>query len=250
MRVDLNRMNDPHLDQLPSGLPSGDVVSTDHEAFEKVVKQNERYLFSLLYSLTGNADEALDLTQETFIRVYRRLHLYDPDRPFKNWLLTIARNLYKDSLRKKRITVSLDKLTEEKSLFLRDPQADTERSTIEGETRSFIRVAMQMLNPEEREVLVLKDMSGMNYSEIARLLNIPAGTVASRVYYARRSLRILLEENGVLKSSVTKADSLKQRHSRQESALRIMQGIKNSSSKKCVGVPSGDFSQKQVHHVK
>jgi len=190
-----------------------DVVSPDHEAFEKVVKQSEGYLFGFLYSLTGNADEALDLTQETFIRVYRRLHLYDSDRPFKNWLLTIARNLYKDSLRKKRITVSLDKLTEEKSLLLRDLQADTERSTIERETRSFIRVAMQMLNPEEREVLVLKDMSGMIYSEIARLLNIPAGTVASRVYYARRSLRILL-------------------------------------SKKCVGVPSGEFSHKQVHHVK
>ena len=197
-------MNVPLIDR----LHSSEGVSPDHEAFERVVKQYERSLFGFLYSLTGNPDEALDLAQETFIRVYRRLHLYDPDRPFKNWLFKVARNLYRDSFRKRRMTVSLDKLTEEGHLSVGDPQADTEKSTIDSETRSCIWTAMQMLDPDEREVLVLKDISGMKYSEISRLMNIPAGTVASRIYYARRSLRILLEDNGDLRSSTAEADSI------------------------------------------
>jgi len=207
-------MNASVLDRLPSRGNR----SYDHSAFEQVVRQNEGCLFGFLYSLTGNADEARDLTQETFIRVYRRLHMYDPDRPFKNWLFTVARNLYRDSLRKRSRTVSLDKLAEDGFLSVRDPHADPERSAIERETRSCIWAALQQLDPDEREVLVLKDISGMNYTEIAGLMNIPAGTVASRIYYARRSLRLLLEEIGYFKSTVSKADSRREQHSRMEAA--------------------------------
>jgi len=207
-------MNTSVLDQ----HPSGDNISSDHNAFEQVVKQYEGCLFGFLYSLTGNADEARDLTQETFIRVYRRLPLYDPDRPFKNWLLTVARNLYRDSIRKRSRTVSLDKLAEEGFFSVRDPQSDPEQSAIERETRSNLWTALQQLDPDEREVLVLKDISEMNYSEIAGLMNIPAGTVASRIYYARRSLRVLLEGDGNLRATVSAADSRREQHSRAEAA--------------------------------
>jgi len=169
-------------------------LSGDHAAFEILVRENEGRVFGLLYSLTGNAEEARDLTQDTFIRVYRRLHLYDPQRPFMGWLFAVARNIYRDSMRRRKKTLSLEKLDEDGTLTLQDREVDAETAAIESESYSRVWEALQRLDPEQREILVLKDISDLSYADIAGILNVPEGTVASRVYYARRAIRNLLIE--------------------------------------------------------
>lgn len=164
-------------------------LSGDHTAFEYLVKENEGRVFGLLYSLTGNAEEARDLTQDTFIRIYRRLHLYDPQKSFRGWLFTIARNIYRDSVRRRKKTLSLEQLWEDGPFTPQDPEADVERSAIEKERCGLVWEALHRLNLEQREILILKDISDMSYAEIAGILNVPEGTVASRVFYARQALR-------------------------------------------------------------
>lgn len=166
----------------------------DHEAFEPIVRHCEQRVFALLYALTGSVEDARDLTQDTFIRAWRRLDQYDPERAFAPWVLTIARNLYRDHMRRARETRSVEVMLDAGSLTLRDHGAGTDHHAIREETRTLIWNALNRLDDTARELLVLKDISGLSYAELSQMMRIPEGTVASRVFYARDALRRLLPE--------------------------------------------------------
>jgi RNA polymerase sigma-70 factor (ECF subfamily) len=151
----------------------------DWKSYEPIVRAYEGRVYGLALGLLRDPEDARDLAQDALVRAFQSLDLYDPDRPFLGWLLGICRNLCIDHLRRRRSNVRID------------------RASIVAETRSLVWQAMERLSDEHREVLVLKDLQELEYADIARILNIPQGTVASRVYYARRALRVALEEMGV-----------------------------------------------------
>jgi len=170
----------------------------DWDAYEPIVRAYEGRLFGLAIGIVHNADDARDLVQDSFVRAFKSMDLYDPERPFLAWMLSVCRNLCIDFLRRRRFSYSLDgEGDDDQPIQVADPQARTDRATIDGEARNLIWEALADLSEEHREVLVLKDMQELEYCEIARMLNVPQGTVASRVYYARRALRDTLEDMGV-----------------------------------------------------
>jgi RNA polymerase sigma-70 factor (ECF subfamily) len=166
----------------------------ESDAYEPIVRHHEQKVFGLLYALTGSVEDARDLTQDTFIRAWRRINQYDPERPFAPWALMIARNLHHDQYRRTKKTLSVESMTEEGSLILSDEHADTERHAISEETRSRIWTALNRLDEAKREPLVLKDISELSYEELSWMMGIPRGTVASRVFHARQALRRLLPD--------------------------------------------------------
>jgi RNA polymerase sigma-70 factor (ECF subfamily) len=169
----------------------------DWKAYEPIVRAYEGRLYGVAVSLVHNSEDARDLVQDTFVRAFKSLELYDPERPFLGWVLSVCRNICIDFLRRRRYGRSMDDDQDERSFQLADPGAETDRSLLDSETRSLIWKALSLLSSEHREVLVLKDIQDLEYGEIAEILNIPQGTVASRVYYARQALRKSLENMGV-----------------------------------------------------
>jgi len=149
----------------------------EREAFEPIVRNCEQRVFGLLYALTGSVEDARDLTQDTFIRAWRRLDRYDLEQAFLPWVLTIARNLYRDHMRSKK-----------------ENHTGTDHHAIREERRALVWKALNRLDDSARELLILKDISGLSYAELSQMMHIPKGTVASRVFYARDALRRLLPE--------------------------------------------------------
>lgn len=169
----------------------------DWKAYEPIVRAYEGRVYGLALGLLRDPEDARDLVQDALVRAFQSLDLYDPDRPFLGWLLGISRNLCIDFLRRRRNNVRIEDPEDGPTLQLPDPSAESDRESIQEETRSALWQAMDSLSDEHREVLVLKDVQELEYAEIARILNIPQGTVASRVYYARKALRESLERMGV-----------------------------------------------------
>ena len=177
---------------------AGDVV-----AWEEIVQRYNRRIYNICYRFAGSGDDAQDLTQEVFIKMFRTLSSYDVERgAFMTWVTTITRNLLVDHFRKSkqdRMTDSLDAAPSEHedAMPLSDkiedkgPSADT---GIRGrETRELVHTALQKLSPELREAVILRDLQDMDYKEIATVLKVPEGTVKSRINRGRAELARLLQ---------------------------------------------------------
>ncbi len=177
-------------------------LAGDAAAWERLVEQNNRRIFNLCYRFTGSRDEAEDLTQEVFIKMYRTLSSYDVQRgAFTTWVTTVTRNLLVDHFRKRkmdRMTDSLDAGSgpEEEGLSLAEKLADggvaPDRHVGRRETQELVQQALGKLSPELREAVILRDLQDMDYKEIARALNVPEGTVKSRINRGRTELARLL----------------------------------------------------------
>ncbi len=168
-------------------------MAGDTAAFEPLVTRYEQRVFGFLYAQTSDVELSRDLTQDTFIRAWRKLSRFDPERPFLNWLLAIARNLLRDSRRRHReILLPIGGGEGEFSPVDPGPAAD---AGIESEDRRrLLAAALAWLSAGEREVVILKDIQDRSYAEIADILGVPRGTVASRVHHARRALAAQLEK--------------------------------------------------------
>jgi RNA polymerase sigma-70 factor, ECF subfamily len=177
-------------------------VAGDAEAWEEIVRQYNRRIYNVCYRFTGSADNADDLAQEVFIKLYRTLDSYSPEKgAFATWVMTMTRNLLVDHFRKTkqdRVTDSLDAgLTdEEDSISLGDKIQDSGPSADERiqrrETQEMVQKAIQKLSPELREAVILRDLQDMDYKEIAVALKVPEGTVKSRINRGRMELARLL----------------------------------------------------------
>lgn len=164
----------------------------DRQAFGALVTRYQDRVVGMLYHMSGDAHLAEDAAQEAFIRVWLNLNNYKPQHSFRSWLYRIAANAALDSLRRERAPLVLDEA------LLADPQAGPEL-TVEARQKALaIRRAIAHLSPALRLVLVLREYQQLSYQEIAEALDIPTGTVMSRLNSARSQLRqellVLLEE--------------------------------------------------------
>lgn len=171
------------------------VQGGDREAFGQLVERYMRRAYYSALALVGSRDDALDLSQEAFVRAFRARRKIDPDRPFYAWLYQILRrlcfNFKRDRATRSRALASGAWLIAEEaaSRGTSDPAVVLERARL-GER---LTAAIDHLPDREREVFVLKEFEGLKYREIAELVCVPLGTVMSRLYAARRRLADALE---------------------------------------------------------
>ena len=178
-------------------------LAGDAGAWEEIVQRYSRRIYNICYRFAGSADDAQDLTQEVFIKMYRTLKTYDVERgALMTWVTTITRNLLVDHFRKTRqdrITDSLDAETSQHedaaSLSERIPdKTQPPDSRVQSrETREVVHQALQKLSPELREAVILRDLQDMDYRDIATVLKVPEGTVKSRINRGRAELARLLQ---------------------------------------------------------
>ena len=178
-------------------------ISGDSAAWEEIVQRYHRRIYNICYRFAGTSDDAQDLTQEVFIKMYRTLNTYDVGKgAFMTWVTTITRNLLVDHFRKTkqdRLTDSLDSppSEHEDAQPLGERIADLSRppdvQAQSRETRETVHRALQRLSPELREAVILRDLEDMDYREIATALRVPEGTVKSRINRGRAELARLLQ---------------------------------------------------------
>ena len=177
---------------------AGDVV-----AWEEIVQQYQRRIYNICYRFAGSADDAQDLTQEVFIKMYRTLNTYSVEKgAFLTWVTAVTRNLLVDHFRRSkqdRVTDSLDAPISEQedavalSERIEDKAPAPDASAQSRETREKVHAALQKLSPDLREAVILRDLQDMDYREIAGVLRVPEGTVKSRINRGRAELARLLQ---------------------------------------------------------
>jgi RNA polymerase sigma-70 factor, ECF subfamily len=165
-------------------------------AFGTLVRRYQDRLYNTVYRLVDNAEDAQDVVQEAFLHAYQALDSFKGDSLFFTWLYRIAVNTAISHKRKRRIVLSLNAGRNGESGL--EPLDDSEATQpghaleqVEQERR--IQKALNQLSPEHRSVLVLKDMEGQKYEEMAEILQVPIGTIRSRLHRARTELREVLQ---------------------------------------------------------
>ncbi len=168
--------------------------------FEKLMSQSYRQAYNLAYRLTSNSAEAEDLVQESFVRAFRFFHRYDDSLPFTSWLYRIMTNVHIDTVRKKtRLKlVSLDNSSSEnyRTWEIPDETSMADAQLLESTLEGPLQMGLRSLNPEFRTAVVLADVEGLSYEEIAEIMNTSIGTVRSRIHRGRKQLRQYLENDG------------------------------------------------------
>lgn len=177
------------------------VLQGDVNAFEKLVTEYEKAVYAIAQRMTGNPEDAADMTQETFIKAYNSLSSFRGDSKFSVWLYRIANNVCLDFLRSKnmRPTVSLsteDDDGEETQLDIADESQSPELLLESSLTRDAVRRGLDSLPPDYKQILLLREIQGLSYEEIAAALDIESGTVKSRIFRARKRLCTFLIEDG------------------------------------------------------
>jgi len=147
----------------------------NNEALRALVDRHRAAAFGLALRLCGNREQAEDLAQEAFLRALSRLHLYDDAQPFRPWLFRILGRIHVDNLRKQREFADADP----------DPPPDRP----DTETDLFVQEVLGRLSQPHRAVLILHEVVGLSYEELAKLFHIPLGTVRSRLAHARAAFR-------------------------------------------------------------
>ena len=195
------------------------------DAFAELVSRYQTRLYNAALRLVSNPDDAADVVQDSFLNAFQSLHAFKGDSEFFTWLYRIAFNTAISLKRKRRVSVSLDRRSRENDLDPVDrseyvkPSAAMEHTEDERQ----LHQAIAQLSAEHREVLLMKDMEGMQYDEIAGVLEVPIGTVRSRLFRARLQLRDLLvppDERCELRSGEPDEPDVKETPSRPRPARR------------------------------
>ncbi len=179
--------NEPTDEQLIARFQQGDAY-----AYDLLVKRYKDPLMNYIYRFVGDRTDAEDILQETFLRLYKNKHYYREIARFSTWIYTIAGNLAKTELRKRRRRsfFSINNyMSTDKDFELPDKNITPDRYTDSGITDDEIHKAINKLSPKFRQVILLRDIQGFSYEEIAHIVNIPLGTVKSRVNRARLRLQ-------------------------------------------------------------
>lgn len=161
--------------------------------FERLMRDTSRQAFGMAYRLTGSRQEAEDLVQETYLRAYRFFHRYDESLPFTSWLYRIMTNIHIDSSRRRsRLkTVSLEREREDGSRTweFADEAAGADSALMNETLEEPIQMGLKAMNSEFRTAVVLSDVEGLSYEEIADIMGTSVGTVRSRIHRGRKQLR-------------------------------------------------------------
>ena len=180
------------------------VLSGDTEAFEALVLEHQNKVYSLALRMVGNEEDARDLAQDAFIRAFSSLSGFRGDSKFSVWLYRLTSNICIDFLRSraKKRTVSMtwtdDEGDDAGELEIPDerfsPEAQLERTSM----RESVQRGLESLSPQYRQILVLREINGLTYEEIGKVLGIEEGTVKSRIFRARKKLcGFLLKEGNI-----------------------------------------------------
>lgn len=168
----------------------------DHGAFEKIVVTFRERAMAGAISLLQNQEDARDLTQEAFVRAFKALKSYDPERPFYPWYYRILRNLCMTHLKKfgPSRRVSLDAMIEDHHVQFESSDEDVRDRLQRDQMSRYLGQAIEKLKPEFKEIIAMKHFEEMSYEEISQALKIPMGTVMSRLFHARKALAKLMEK--------------------------------------------------------
>jgi RNA polymerase sigma factor (sigma-70 family) len=166
----------------------------DEGAYRILLQRYQSRVFSLALRMVRSREDAEDLTQETFVRVFRAIDRYDPTRPFAAWILTIVSRLCIDHIRRRRIkTVSLVQQefgsSEERTLDVADPGLGPDEQTTHREEERGVQHMIDSLPAHYRIVVVMRHQQDLSYEEIATALGVPLGTIKARIHRARALLK-------------------------------------------------------------
>jgi RNA polymerase sigma-70 factor (ECF subfamily) len=196
-------MSSEHLSPPPAAID--DIIERclagDQLAWEAIVKQHWRKVFNVAYKFVGKHDEAEDLTQDIFLKIFKSLHTFDRRANFQTWLISVSRNLCIDhyrSVRKERETIDRDVNAADLAPASHDigPYKELEHN----DQRAILRRGLEGLPPTLRTAVLLRDIRALSYQEIADRLGLPEGTVKSRINRGRlelaRQIRRIQEKGG------------------------------------------------------
>ena len=175
----------------------------DTEAFEPLVRRHQKKMFNIAYRMTGSYDDALEVVQESFLSAYRMIVKFRGEAKFSTWLYGIVVNHARNRIRQtqnrlRHEVVSLDDAPAGKESAISCPPSTGSVAPVDGlikkETQAKVQDCICGLDAEHREVIVLRDIQGFSYNDIARMLNINDGTVKSRLSRARNALKESLKK--------------------------------------------------------
>ncbi|WP_181149714.1 RNA polymerase sigma factor SigE [Arthrobacter sp. MYb227] len=188
----------------PVAISSGELGAFEVPSWDEIVSEQSPRVYRLAYRLTGNRQDAEDLAQETFVRVFRSLHTFTPGT-IGGWMHRITTNLFLDQTRRKS-RIRFDGLGEEAEAKLPGTAPGPERSFEYNNLDVDVQAALDALSPEFRAAIVLCDLEGLSYEEVSEALGVKLGTVRSRIHRGRATLREkLAHRNPAAKSPVTVA---------------------------------------------
>jgi len=181
----LKKDNNGDVSFLIEKIKSG---NDDREAFVTLTSRYQRKVFAIAYSFFRNKEDALDIVQETFLRVYQKINMFNTGKNFQNWILQITKNLCIDFYRKRQSKDNkMDKSMDIGELNISDPQAsETQKNS---DISHILSVCIARLSEKQRMVFVLRQYNQLEYSEIAQVLNVAIGTVKSLHFKATQNLR-------------------------------------------------------------
>ena len=168
--------------------------------FEKLVTAYEKNVYNIALRMVGDPDDAADMTQETFIKAYRALSGFRGDSKFSSWLYRIASNVCLDFLRSRsrHPQVSLSTVDEDGQapVELPDMSRNPEEQLMKKLSMEAVRRGLEQLPEQQRQILVLRELGGLSYAELAQTLGLEEGTVKSRIFRARKRLCAILLRDG------------------------------------------------------
>jgi len=177
------------------------VLGGDRQAFEELVQRHQTRVFHLARSLLKNRDDAADIAQEAFVRAYGNLHRYRADGSFTAWIAKIANNLAIDFLRRQKVqaTTDLDENLAEAGesnpgFLAAHMPADPQAASLRHELGDQLEAALGRLPEKHRSILLLREIDGLSYQELSEALEIPVGTVMSRLFHARAKMQEMLRD--------------------------------------------------------
>ncbi len=169
----------------------------DEEAFEQLVRMHEKKIYNLCLRMCGNAEDAAEAAQDTFLALWRGLDGFRQDAALSTWLYRLASNVCIDRLRRGRRTVDGVSLDDSETHFEVADRAPTPEQHVERqETQRLVNEGLRALPPEYRQVLVLRELNQLSYAEIAEVTALELGTVKSRINRGRSLLRNYLAASG------------------------------------------------------
>ena len=178
-----------------------DILDGDFNAFEDIVREYEKNVYTIALRMSGNREDALDISQEAFLKAYRSLHSFRGESRFSVWLYRIVSNTALDYLRSRsrRAEESLtveDENGESAEREIADESRSPEQLLDRKLTREALRRGLLRLPEDQRKILLLREIEGFSYEEIGQILSIESGTVKSRIFRARKKLCEFLASDG------------------------------------------------------